>query len=62
MERGFLQFAYGGAEMGQYLTDHEGIESIHITGSARTHDVIMFGSGTEGESRKATGSPRLNKP
>lgn len=62
VERGFLRFAYGGAEVGAYLTDHPLVQTLHITGSAKTHDIIMFGSGTEGASRKATNSPCLDKP
>ena len=33
IERGYLELAYGGADVGAYLTDHEGIDEIHITGS-----------------------------
>lgn len=59
---GFIEFAYGGVEVGQYLTDHPQVEEIHITGSARTHDAIVFGSGAEGQQRKAENRPRLHKP
>jgi aldehyde dehydrogenase (NAD(P)+) len=59
---GFVEFAYGGAEVGEYLVHHPGVESVHMTGSARTHDAIVFGSGPEGARRKAANQPILHKP
>ena len=56
----YLQFAYGGAEIGKYLTSHSMIESIHITGSEKTHDIIVYGGGEEGKARKASNSPILD--
>jgi aldehyde dehydrogenase (NAD(P)+) len=58
---GFVGFAYGSAEVGEYLTRHEGIDEIHITGSARTHDAIVFGGGAEGAARKARKQPFSTK-
>jgi acyl-CoA reductase-like NAD-dependent aldehyde dehydrogenase len=60
---GFLQIVYGGADVGEYLCQHPQIESIHITGSDRTHDAIVWGStAAEQQSRKATNRPRITKP
>ncbi len=53
IERGFLELAYGGADVGAYLCQHEGIDEIHITGSDKTHDAIVYGVGDEGAERKA---------
>lgn len=58
---GFVRTAYGGAEVGQYLCRHGGIDEIHITGSDRTHDTIVFGTGEEGQRRKAANEPLLRK-
>lgn len=58
---GFLRFAYGGADVGEYLTTHPGIDEIHITGSIQTHDAIVFGAGSEGAERKRLNQPRLTK-
>ncbi len=58
---GFIRFAYGGAEVGEYLTRHDGIDEIHVTGSSRTHDAIVFGSGEDGSARKAAGQPISTK-
>ncbi len=53
VERGFLRVVYGGAQEGAYLCNHTGVEEIHITGSDKTFDAIVFGTGPEGEMRKA---------
>lgn len=58
---GFVQMAYGGAEVGEYLVHHEGIDEIHITGSDRTHDVIVFGPGEAGAEAKKKNEPRIDK-
>jgi aldehyde dehydrogenase (NAD(P)+) len=60
---GFLQIAYGGAEEGAYLVDHPGVDEIHITGSDRTYEQIVWGAaGPEREARKARGQPLITKP
>jgi len=63
IQAGSLQIVYGGAEVGEYLCQHPQIETIHITGSHRTHDAIVWGA-TPGEQqeRKAAVTPRLTKP
>lgn len=61
--RGYLQVVYGGAEVGAYLVDHDGVDDIHITGSNRTHDLIVWGpEGPERDRRIAAAEPRLEKP
>lgn len=59
---GFVRFVYGGAEVGSRLCHHEAIDAVHITGSARTHDAIVYGSGPDGDARKARNEPILTKP
>ncbi|HEY2406070.1 MAG TPA: aldehyde dehydrogenase family protein [Polyangiaceae bacterium] len=62
IERGFLRICYGGAEVGAYLCGHELVQEIHMTGSADTHDAIVWGpAGPEREARKRTGTPLLRK-
>ena len=58
---GFLRTAYGGAEVGEYLCQHDRIDEIHITGSNITYDIIVYGQGEEGAARKARNKPRLDK-
>ncbi|MFU8805955.1 MAG: aldehyde dehydrogenase family protein, partial [Bradymonadaceae bacterium] len=59
LELGYFQMAYGGVDVGSYLTSHPDIDEIHITGSDRTHDAIVYGVGEEGKRRKAK-DERLN--
>ncbi len=61
--RNFLGVVYGGAEEGEYLAQHGGIDEVHLTGSDRTYDLIVWGPpGPATQARKAEGRPRLNKP
>jgi acyl-CoA reductase-like NAD-dependent aldehyde dehydrogenase len=63
IQAGFLQIVYGGADVGDYLCQHSQVEAIHITGSHRTHDAIVWGSTTnEQQERKAAHQPRITKP
>jgi len=59
---GYLAFVYGGGDVGEYLTRHDAVQAIHITGSARTHDLIVYGGGEEGERRKAADDRVVGKP
>lgn len=43
---GFVEFVYGGREVGEALTHHPLVESIHLTGSADTYNAIVWGSPT----------------
>jgi acyl-CoA reductase-like NAD-dependent aldehyde dehydrogenase len=61
VEAGYLRLAYGGAAEGAYLCNQPSIDEIHITGSDKTFDAIVFGSGTEGAERKAHNQPLLSK-
>jgi acyl-CoA reductase-like NAD-dependent aldehyde dehydrogenase len=61
VEQGFLRVTYGGAKEGSYLCDHPGIEEIHVTGSDKTFDAIVFGPGSEGTRRKAEKQPLCSK-
>ena len=40
---GYFEIVYGGAEVGKHLCEHDDVHSIHITGSDRTHDAIIWG-------------------
>lgn len=63
IDRGFLRIVYGGGDVGQYLVEHAGVHDVHITGSDKTHDLIVWGPpGPERERRKAAKQPRLQKP
>lgn len=60
---GYLAVVYGGAEEGAYLAGHAGVDEIHITGSDRTYDAIVWGPpGAEREARKRENRPVGTKP
>ena len=62
IEKGFLEIINGDAKIGAYLTTHSAVESIHITGSAASHDAIVFGSGEGGAKRKSQATPINYRP
>ena len=57
-----LRVVYGGTEVGSYLTGHDQVDEIHITGSDKTVEAIVFGTGEEGRQRKAERRPRNTTP
>jgi hypothetical protein len=62
IEKGWLAVVYGGAEEGSYLCKHAGVNEIHITGSDKTHDAIVWGPpGKERAERMARNQPLLDK-
>jgi hypothetical protein len=62
IDAGFLEIVQGGGEVGSYLAHHGGISHVHITGSAATHDVVVWGPAQAGRDRKQAGTPLLKKP
>ncbi len=62
IELGVLAIVTGAGDVGSYLANHPDIAHVHITGSAVTHDVIVWGPGPDGAARRAAGTPVLDKP
>jgi hypothetical protein len=62
IDAGVLRIVDGGAAVGQYLTAHPRIDEVHITGSDKTYDAVVFGTGAEGARRKEADEPALHKP
>lgn len=62
IETDFVRIVRGGADVGDYLVHHPGVDAVHITGSESTFDAIVFGTGDEGARRKAAGESRVHKP
>lgn len=61
IDGGYLRILSGGAAEGAYLCQHPGIDEVHITGSDKTFDAIVWGVGPEAAARKAAGTPLLQK-
>ena len=62
LELGVLRILTGGLDVGNYLVRHDRVAHVHLTGSAATHDAIVFGTGPDGADRKAQHRPLLAKP
>ncbi|MCE9670788.1 aldehyde dehydrogenase [Myxococcus stipitatus] len=54
---------YGGADEGAALVNHAMVDEVHITGSDRTHDALVWGPpGADADARRANNEPLLRKP
>ncbi|MFI5717307.1 aldehyde dehydrogenase family protein [Nocardia sp. NPDC051750] len=62
IELGVVRVLTGGAGIGGQLVNHERVAHVHMTGSAATHDAIVWGTGPDAAARKAAGTPLLQKP
>jgi Aldehyde dehydrogenase family len=63
IRNGYLAVVYGGAEEGHYLAHHPEVDELHMTGSDRTYDQIVWGPpGAERDARRRENRPVLNKP
>jgi hypothetical protein len=62
-QEGLLVAIEGDSQVGQTLVDHPAVDDVHLTGSAHTHDRIVWGEDPqEVLARKKAGTPRLTKP
>jgi aldehyde dehydrogenase (NAD(P)+) len=61
IELGVVRILTGGADVGGYLVHHPDVKHVHMTGSAITHDAIVWGHGEEAARRKAEHEPQLDK-
>ena len=63
IDDGFLAVVYGGAEQGAYLAEHAKVDTLHVTGSDRTYDAIVWGTDpADVARRKAANEPKNSKP
>jgi aldehyde dehydrogenase family protein len=63
IRQGFLAIVYGGAEEGSYLASHHDVDEVHLTGSDRTFESMVWGPpGPIRDARKGQGHPALRKP
>lgn len=64
IERGYFTSTVDlGVAHASWLTSHELVDQVHMTGGVRTHDLIVWGtSPAEQAANKAAGTPVLTKP
>jgi hypothetical protein len=62
VREGVLRIVTGDHVQGGHLASHPGVDTLHITGSDRTYDAIVYGTGAEGAERKRRDDPVLRKP
>jgi len=63
IDAGYLAICEGDADVGEFLCGHELVTSIHLTGSDRTFDAIVWGASREEQDRrKAAADPLIAKP
>lgn len=62
VEEGFLAVVYGDRVAGEHLTGHELVDELHMTGSDKTFDAIVWGPGEQGERAREEGRRRLDTP
>src|SRR5215217_523179 len=61
--RDVFAVVYGGVEEGAALVGHPAVDEVHITGSDKTHDALVWGPpGPESDARRARDEPLLRKP
>lgn len=58
IDAGFVRILTGGADVGGELVHHPDVAAVHMTGSAKTHDAIVFG----GHAATPDREPVLTKP
>jgi aldehyde dehydrogenase (NAD(P)+) len=58
IDAGFVRILTGGADVGGALVHHPDVAAVHMTGSAATHDAIVFGDRAGSPDR----APVLTKP
>jgi acyl-CoA reductase-like NAD-dependent aldehyde dehydrogenase len=62
VDRSWLRFVDDSPQAGAYLAHHRGVDRLHMTGSAATHDALVWGTGPDAQRNRAAGTPLLAKP
>ena len=59
---GWLRILTGDLTVARALVDHPGVDMVHLTGSDRTYEAIVFGEDADAGERKRSGTPLRTKP
>lgn len=60
VDQGVLAIVSGGAEVGGHAARHAQVESLHVTGSDRTYDSIVWGADPEERARRKKSGEKAN--
>jgi acyl-CoA reductase-like NAD-dependent aldehyde dehydrogenase len=60
-DAGIFHIVSGGSDLGQYLTRHDLVDEIHLTGSDKTFEAIVYGTGETGQKNKKSDHRITNK-
>lgn len=60
VDEGVLAIVTGGAEVGGHAAQHEKVGALHVTGSDRTYDAIVWGGTKEEQARRKASGERAN--
>jgi aldehyde dehydrogenase (NAD(P)+) len=58
----WVRLVQGDGATGEQIVTHPKVRAVHVTGSAATHDAIVFGTGPDAAEARAAGTSRLSKP
>lgn len=47
VEAGYVEIVYGATKEGAFLSNHDIVKSIHLTGSTVTYDAVVWGGKTK---------------
>ena len=61
ISRGFMIITEGDMEASKYLTEHEGFQQTHLTGSNYTYENIVYGRTLSDKERSLKTLPKINK-
>jgi hypothetical protein len=61
VDAGVLAIVYGGAEVGGHAASHPKVGSLHVTGSDRTYDAIVWGADPEERARRKRSGEKKNE-
>lgn len=62
VDDGFLAIVHGDGTVGAHLSNHPSVDTLHVTGSDRTYDAIVWGPPGDQARRKAEGARVNTRP
>ncbi len=60
IERGYVIVSTGNVDESKYMANHQGVDHIHLTGSDKTFEEIVYGRHLNDKERKLKNLPKLN--